>query len=1377
MNTPIAAPMRITHTPTDSLDEIGAVVSNVPFPAAILPGAALLALVILVAAASYIKQQYPRLRFNNGASDIERQLLNAAATDSNDHGCQDDSNHHDTDAQLSAINGANRVATPFTMSAATTSDSAHGAPLLMPGMTTPLSDNAAANTRTPTKTQSKSKSKGNGKVKVLTAGLGGIAARVDVLQQACNLVVWMLIAECLVHTMLSFALRQEIVRLGQGVAATSLASWLAFAQICIAGAWLLQLPNQYQPPRSHKSAKVEHRRRTWAEYRPVYSWSFNREWFWVLSLIASGCELYAYINCTPPQWENSDDAGSGAQPATRNSMLRTLISIRIITNALLVLAALRGLTLERAHRALFEQKVRAVAQRQQVSATIADDEDERGAASYSSMATIDINPTLSAGNHDIVGNFGGDPAHLPLDGALQHQSPPQQQLGTYGAVGTSAFVDALSVSDFATSSRPSKLSTETTPLVTPATPRRLLTRDSNGDAQLELPSMCDLSATTRQPEDDNEDDDEEDDDKEDATDDDFNADALRSGVKKVRMYHQSDELSHDIMGLRNRLRILLPYLWPSDNRFLQLHILGCVLILAAGRLVNVLVPLQFKIVVDGLSPKDGSPVKFEWVHVILYAILSSLQGSVGMLSTAQSFMWIPVGQYTTKRISVAMFEHLHKLSLRFHVGRKTGEILRVQDRGVTSVVSLLSSILFNIIPTLVDIVLACYFFSVMFDLYFGTIVLTTMASYLAATILLTGWRSRHRRLSNYLGNEMEARAVDSLLNFETVKYYNAEGFETKEYVQAVDDFQVAEWASNATMNMLNTGQNLIIQFGLLAGALLSAKRVSEGKMTVGDFTMLLSYINQLYGPLNWFGTYYRVIQKNFIDMEKLLELFDVPVEVEDPVVPVPLQVPKGEVVFDNVSFSYEKQLTLKNVSFKVPAGSTVAIVGPSGSGKSTILRLLFRFYDVQAGRILIDGQDIRSAPQFDLRQAIGVVPQDTVLFNDSIRYNIAYGRAGADKCIPMKDVTDAADAAHIHHRILGFSEQYETRVGERGQRLSGGEKQRVAIARTLLKDPKIVCLDEATSALDTSTERQIQTSLRDMTRNRTTLIIAHRLSTVIHADQILIVQNGQIVERGTHSELISDRNSVYYDMWIKQLTDAANASYDPILEQANIQIPISAALANVDFQQPSSAQNQHAFSSVAGSAGAQQSGELIMRGGQTNGADGNNDGDDNLSPQRASHSSQTALQADAIAHRHSHADLLGLSNLPNIASGHGIGTVRQVKDHMNLVFGDTTLPRVVMSQGWAAYGPLTEPLTTASTGHLNILGPSTASPIATTSSSLSGLDLSGLAMGGGSRSGGATASIPVGLSSSGLLLDGLGMSLQDPPYHLSQISEEHQHQH
>ncbi|KAJ1825429.1 ATP-binding cassette-type vacuolar membrane transporter Hmt1, partial [Coemansia sp. RSA 2703] len=302
---------------------------------------------------------------------------------------------------------------------------------------------------------------------------------------------------------------------------------------------------------------------------------------------------------------------------------------------------------------------------------------------------------------------------------------------------------------------------------------------------------------------------------------------------------------------------------------------------------------------------------------------------------------------------------------------------------------------------------------------------------------------------------MEARAVDSLMNFETVKYYNAEKFECKEFTQAVDDYQVAEWFSNTTVNLMNLGQNMIVQLGLLAGALLSAHCVYEGEMTVGDFSMLLAYITQLYAPLSWFGTYYRVIQKNFIDMEKLLELFDEPLEVEDPVKPVPLKVPKGDIEFENVSFSYDRQPTLKNVSFKVPAGSTVAIVGPSGSGKSTILRLLFRFYDAQSGRIMIDGQDIRSVLQTDLRQAIGVVPQDTVLFNDSIRYNIAYGRAGVSGGVTMGEVVDAADAAHIHDRIMGFTDQYESRVGERGQRLSGGEKQRVAIARTLLKDPQI----------------------------------------------------------------------------------------------------------------------------------------------------------------------------------------------------------------------------------------------------------------------------------------------------------------------------------
>ncbi|KAJ2372509.1 ATP-binding cassette-type vacuolar membrane transporter Hmt1, partial [Coemansia sp. RSA 2607] len=668
-------------------------------------------------------------------------------------------------------------------------------------------------------------------------------------------------------------------------------------------------------------------------------------------------------------------------------------------------------------------------------------------------------------------------------------------MGNYGAIDATDFIPAMSTSGTSSAYNTNSSSEETSPLVTAI------------DGYKDRPARS--AQRTADPQ--------------------MQTEALRSGVKKARMYHQSNDYTPDMMGLRRRMSIIMPFLWPSNNFRLQLRIVCCFLILIAGRTVNVLVPLQFKIVVDSLAPKDGSPPRFAWEHVLLYGVLRAMQGSEGILSTLQSYVWIPVGQNTTKSISVAMFEHLHRLSLRFHVGRKTGEILRVQDRGVTSVVSLLSSIVFNVIPTLVDIVLACYFFSVMFDLYFGTIVMTTMVSFMAATVLLVGWRTRYRRLANYLDNEMEARAVDSLMNFETVKYYNAEKFECKEFTQAVDDYQVAEWFSNTTVNLMNLGQNMIVQLGLLAGALLSAHCVYEGEMTVGDFSMLLAYITQLYAPLSWFGTYYRVIQKNFIDMEKLLELFDEPLEVEDPVKPVPLKVPKGDIEFENVSFSYDRQPTLKNVSFKVPAGSTVAIVGPSGSGKSTILRLLFRFYDAQSGRIMIDGQDIRSVLQTDLRQAIGVVPQDTVLFNDSIRYNIAYGRAGVSGGVTMGEVVDAADAAHIHDRIMGFTDQYESRVGERGQRLSGGEKQRVAIARTLLKDPQIVCLDEATSALDTTTERNIQASLREMTHNRTTLIIAHRLSTIVHADQILILKNGEIVERGTHAELIADSSSVYFD--------------------------------------------------------------------------------------------------------------------------------------------------------------------------------------------------------------------------------------------------------
>ncbi|KAJ2608328.1 ATP-binding cassette-type vacuolar membrane transporter Hmt1 [Coemansia sp. RSA 1804] len=997
----------------------------------------------------------------------------------------------------------------------------------------------------------------------LDAKKAKLVSRANVVKLVCSGMTQALIAQGFVHTMLAFALRQETMRRGDGRAAVSLASWMAYSQVCVAAAWGLQYWRRYTVWASKKRETAV--AGDWQ--RRIFRWSMGREWFWAFSLTASAYELHAYI-VWKPQWGEHN----GVRLATDSTMLRVLILMRIAANMVLVGCAIHGSALQRTYDAV--------------------------GAEYSKLAEHgrQANAEMGAGEttaHTVVAAGGND-------------------------------------------------------------------GDGDGD------------------------------------------DALKSGAKKARMYHQSDELRHDMMGLRRRLRILAPFLWPSGERVLQLRMLGCVGILAAGRVVNVLAPLQFKIVVDGLAPRDGSAARVQWGHVLVYGLLRTLQGSVGVLSTVQSFVWIPVGQSTTKRISVAMFEHLHRLSLRFHVGRKTGEILRVQDRGVTSVVSLLTSLVFNVLPTLADIGLACYFFSAMFDLYFGTIVATTMGAYLAATVMLTGWRAKYRRKSNYLDNEMEARAVDSLLNFETVKYYNAEEFERGEYAHAVDQFQTAEWLSNATMNLMNLGQNLIVQAGMLAGALLSAQRVHQGEMTVGDFTMLLAYITQLYEPLSWFGTYYRVIQKNLIDMEKLLELFDEPIEVNDPLVPAPLELSRGEVVFDNVAFSYEGQPTLRNVSFRVPAGSTVAIVGPSGSGKSTILRLLLRFYDVQAGRILVDGQDIRRVSQADLRRAIGVVPQDTVLFNDSIRYNIAYGRAGSGHSVSMADVAGAADAAHIHTRIMGFADQYETRVGERGQRLSGGEKQRVAIARTLLKDPRIVCLDEATSALDSHTERQIQASLREMTHNRTTLIIAHRLSTIVHADQILIVQNGEIVERGTHAELVADCCSVYYDMWMKQLADAASASYDPIL--ASVGLPFCVPGADTrggDDSRECGYCSECGRSPLAPSTAAS--------------------GMPHASVCQFEHAPAPAASAAIVASASASASAGGVEQPPHqqrLRARSGCG--------LRLVFTDAPVPRAANPQGWVPCGPFTAPLPAASQTHdafnLEVVSPATSSSSLSLSLSLEETD-------------------------------------------------------
>lgn len=584
-------------------------------------------------------------------------------------------------------------------------------------------------------------------------------------------------------------------------------------------------------------------------------------------------------------------------------------------------------------------------------------------------------------------------------------------------------------------------------------------------------------------------------------------------------------------------------MWPKKNVLLQLAVIICFVLLLAGRVANVFVPIYYKLIVDGLGGSGGTPF-FCWEYVLVYVALKFVQGGgtggMGFLNNLRTLLWISVQQYTSREVQVQLFTHLHNLSLRWHLGRKTGEVLRVMDRGTNSINTLLSYIVFNILPTVVDIIVAVVYFTAAFNYWFGIIVFMTMATYLAITIALTEWRTKYRRQMNLADNEQRSRGVDSLLNYETVKYYGAENYEVNRYQQSILNYQVEEWKSNGSLCLLNTMQNFVINGGLLAGSMLAAWMVATNKgLTVGDYVLFSTYIMQLYTPLNWFGTYYRMIQQNFIDMENMFDLLNEKAEVVDKRNAQELMVPQGRIEFKNVSFHYSPERPiLKNVSFVVEPGKTVAVVGPTGSGKSTIMRLLFRFYDVPEGSILVDDVNIKDYTQVSLRRAIGVVPQDTVLFNDTIFYNIHYGRVTASE----SEVKDAASNADIHDKIVTFPDQYDTKVGERGLKLSGGEKQRVAIARTLLKNPSFILLDEATSALDTQTERNIQSALQRVCTDRTVVVVAHRLSTIIHADTILVLKDGMIIERGRHDELIG-LDGMYSNMWRQQL-EANNNSDD-----------------------------------------------------------------------------------------------------------------------------------------------------------------------------------------------------------------------------------------
>jgi ABC-type transport system involved in Fe-S cluster assembly fused permease/ATPase subunit len=584
-----------------------------------------------------------------------------------------------------------------------------------------------------------------------------------------------------------------------------------------------------------------------------------------------------------------------------------------------------------------------------------------------------------------------------------------------------------------------------------------------------------------------------------------------------------------IEGLR-ALKGLGPYLWPRDSIELRVRVVLALALLAAGKLVNITVPLFYKAAVDALSAPHTAAAAMIAVPVgviLAYGLARVMSQGFNELRNA---VFAKVGQRAVRRIALAAFRHIHSLSLRFHLERRTGGLARAVERGIAGIEFLLSFLLFNVVPTLFEITIVCAILWRLYNWEFAAVTLAAIVSYIGFTFIVTDWRVRFRREMNERNSESNTKAVDSLLNYETVKYFANETHEAERYDRALHAYERAAVKSETTLALLNLGQGVIIASGLIGIMILAAEGVAAGRMTVGDFVLVNTYMIQLYTPLNFLGMVYRNIKQSLTDLEQMMGLLKIEPEVEDRPGAPALIVPRGAVAFRHVDFRYDpRRRILGDVDFVVPPGGSVAIVGPSGAGKSTIARLLFRFYDVTDGAIEIDGQDIREVTQDSLRRAIGVVPQDTVLFNDTIYYNIGYGRPGASRA----EIEEAARLAHIHDFIAGLPDGYQTMVGERGLKLSGGEKQRVAIARVILKSPRILVFDEATSALDTKTEREIQASLAEVAAGHTTLLIAHRLSTVVDADQILVLEDGRIVERGSHRELLA-RGGVYAAMWARQ---------------------------------------------------------------------------------------------------------------------------------------------------------------------------------------------------------------------------------------------------
>ncbi len=574
------------------------------------------------------------------------------------------------------------------------------------------------------------------------------------------------------------------------------------------------------------------------------------------------------------------------------------------------------------------------------------------------------------------------------------------------------------------------------------------------------------------------------------------------------------------------LKRLFPYLWEYKWRAL-----AALAFMLGAKLANVGVPLLLKNLVDTMSFKPGDVQAVLVVPVALLLAYGMLRLSTTLFTELRELVFAKATEGAARRISLEVFRHLHALSLRFHLERQTGGMTRDIERGTRGVHSLISYSLYSIIPTLIEVTLVLSLLAIKFDVWFAGITIIALMFYIFFTVTVTEWRTQFRKTMNELDSSAHSRAIDSLLNYETVKYFNNEEFEATRYDENLKRYRQAAIKSQKTLSLLNAGQQLIIALGLVAMLWRATQGVVDGRMTLGDLVMVNAFMIQLYIPLGFLGVIYREIKQSLTDLEKMFTLMEREREIADEPGAPPLRIEASPAVrFENVSFAYDPaRPILHNVSFEIPPGKTVAVVGSSGAGKSTLARLLYRFYDVQQGRITIAGQDIKKVTQASVRQAIGIVPQDTVLFNDTVEYNIAYGKPGATH----EEVEEAARAARIHDFIVSTPLGYQTMVGERGLKLSGGEKQRVAIARTLLKNPPVVIFDEATSALDSANERAIQTELRTAAQNKTTLVIAHRLSTVVDAHEILVMDAGRIVERGNHAALLAAQGR-YADMWAMQ---------------------------------------------------------------------------------------------------------------------------------------------------------------------------------------------------------------------------------------------------